>query len=108
MKKLGGKSIKAVKKLPKSLFYLFGGSPAGYWEWLIFVFGAALAGIIIFSIYLFNSPKKLISAKITLPEERRLLTIDRDTLAETVRTIEKMEKEYASALINPPEHDPSL
>ena len=108
MKKFIGKPIKAVKDFPKSAFYLFGGSPAGYWGWLVLVFGSMLAGAITFGIYLFVSTNNLISAEITIPEERRLLTVDRDALTETFKVIEKREKEYADALTNPPVEDPAL
>ena len=108
MKKIINKLIRAIKKFPKSAFYLFGGPPARYWGWLLVFLGVTLVGIITFDVYFFISTNNIISAEVILSEERRPLVVDRSDLAEAVKVIEKREKEYADVLVGPSLADPAL
>ena len=102
------KLIKTFRSLPGSVFYLFGGTPAGYWEGLLLFFAALFTASVVLGIYMFVTVNNLVLAEAVISEERRTFTIDRAGLDRAVQVIDAREQEFIDALFSPPKPDPSI
>ncbi|MEK7090704.1 MAG: hypothetical protein AAB930_03915 [Patescibacteria group bacterium] len=108
MARLVKKIFKIIKALPRLTYYLLGGSPAGYWNWLVVFFILGFISSVAFGAYVFVSTSKITSATIDLPDERRTLTVDRKGLAAAVEIIDRNALDYSRILTSPVLSDPSL